>query len=192
MVPTDTLDRGGYMGGRCAAFTWSSEVDGRPDWPSDHMPTPWPDVRFECSSSLSTHFSKNQERTDKPPSRVRGARPHPTADVSLSPRSRSIAAARATSRQRGGCWILVGSLLRAAELWEKESKTASRFRDVGMTHGRPAGKPSETKRGSGGWAQEEGPRRRWGAPAGGGGDGALLGAVWLPRPVTREGYFTTR
>ena len=84
------------------------------------------------------------------------------------------------------------SLLRAAELWEKESKTASRFRDVGMTHGRPAGKPSETKRGSGGWAQEEGPRRRWGAPAGGGGDGALLGAVWLPRPVTREGYFTTR
>ena len=38
------------------------------------------------------------------------------------------------------------SLLRAAELWEKESKTASRFRDVGMTHGRPAGKPSETKR----------------------------------------------
>ena len=87
---------------------------------------------------------------------------------------------------------LPASLLRAAELWEKESKTASRFRDVGMTHGRPAGKPSETKRGSGGWAQEEGPRRRWGAPAGGGGDGALLGAVWLPRPVTREGYFTTR
>ena len=35
------------------------------------------------------------------------------------------------------------SLLRAAELWEKESKTASRFRDVGMTHGRPAGKPGQ-------------------------------------------------
>ena len=56
---------------------------------------------------------RDQERTDKPPSRVRGARPHPTADVSLSPRSRSIAAARATSRQRGG-WILVGYLAGAA------------------------------------------------------------------------------
>ena len=29
---------------------------------------------------------------------------------------------------------------------EKESKTASHFRDVRMTHGRPAGKPSEKKR----------------------------------------------
>ena len=38
------------------------------------------------------------------------------------------------------------SLLRAAELWEKESKTASRFRDVGMTHGRPAGKPTDARR----------------------------------------------
>ena len=57
MVPTDTLDRGGYMGGRCVALTWSSEIDGRPDWPSDHMPAPWPDVWFECSS-LSTHCSK--------------------------------------------------------------------------------------------------------------------------------------
>ena len=57
MVSTDTLDRGGYMGGRCVALTWSSEIDGRPDWPSDHMPAPWPDVWFECSS-LSTHCSK--------------------------------------------------------------------------------------------------------------------------------------
>ena len=57
MVPTDTLDRGGYMGGRCVALTWSSEIDGRPDWPSDHMPAPWPGVWFECSS-LSTHCSK--------------------------------------------------------------------------------------------------------------------------------------
>ena len=57
MVPTDTLDRGGYMGGRCVALTWSSEIDGRPDWPSDHMPAPWPDVWFECSS-LSTHCTK--------------------------------------------------------------------------------------------------------------------------------------
>ena len=47
MVSTDTLDRGGYMGGRCVALTWSSEIDGRPDWPSDHMPAPWPDVWFE-------------------------------------------------------------------------------------------------------------------------------------------------
>jgi hypothetical protein len=38
------------MGGRCVALTWSSEIDGRPDWPSDHMPAPWPDVWFECSS----------------------------------------------------------------------------------------------------------------------------------------------
>ena len=45
------------MGGRCVALTWSSEIDGRPDWPSDHMPAPWPDVWFECSS-LSTHCSK--------------------------------------------------------------------------------------------------------------------------------------
>ena len=56
---------------------------------------------------------RNQERTDKPPSRVRGAWPHPTADAYMSPRSRSIAAARATSRQRGG-WILVGYLAGAA------------------------------------------------------------------------------
>ena len=52
------------------------------------------------------------------------------------------------------------SLLRAAELWEKESKTASRFRDVGMTHGRPAGKPSETKKGE----VEGGPKKK--APVG--------------------------
>ena len=32
MVSTDTLNRGGYMGGRCVALTWSSEIDGRPDW----------------------------------------------------------------------------------------------------------------------------------------------------------------
>ena len=57
MVSTDTLDRGGYMGGRCVALTWSSEIDGGPDWPSDHMPAPWPDVWFECSS-LSTHCTK--------------------------------------------------------------------------------------------------------------------------------------
>ena len=57
MVSTDTLDRGGYMGGRCVALTWSSEIDGRPDWLSDHMPAQWPDVWFECSS-LSTHCSK--------------------------------------------------------------------------------------------------------------------------------------
>ena len=57
MVPIDTLDRSGYMGGRCVALTWSSEIDGRPDWPSDHMPAPWPDVWFGCSS-LSTHCSK--------------------------------------------------------------------------------------------------------------------------------------
>ena len=24
MMPTDTLDRGGYVGGRCVALTWSS------------------------------------------------------------------------------------------------------------------------------------------------------------------------
>ena len=29
MVPTGTLDRGGYMGGRCVALTWSCVVDGR-------------------------------------------------------------------------------------------------------------------------------------------------------------------
>ena len=57
MVPTDTLNRGGYMGGRCVALTWSSVADGRPDWPSDHMSAPWPDVRYECSS-LSTHCTK--------------------------------------------------------------------------------------------------------------------------------------
>ena len=61
-----------------------------------------------------------------------------------------------------------------------------------MTHGRPAGKPSETKREVEGGAKEEGPVGAGGATAGGGGDGALLGAVWLPSPVTREGYFTTR
>ena len=39
------------------------------------------------------------------------------------------------------------SLLRAAELgWEKESKTASRFRDAKMTHGRPVGKPTGARR----------------------------------------------
>ena len=38
-------------------LAWSSEIDGRPDWPSDHMPAPRPDVWFECSS-LSTHCSK--------------------------------------------------------------------------------------------------------------------------------------
>jgi len=62
---TPTLDRGaaavegggGYMGGRCVALTWTSEIDGKPDWPSDHIPAPWPDVWFECSS-LSTHCSK--------------------------------------------------------------------------------------------------------------------------------------
>ena len=52
---------------------------------------------------------RNQEQTDKPSSRARGARPHPTEDASMSPRSRSIAAARATSRQRG-VWIFVGYL----------------------------------------------------------------------------------
>ena len=57
MVSIDTLDRGGYMGGRYVALTWPSEIDGRPDWPSIHMPAPWPDVWFECSS-LSTHCSK--------------------------------------------------------------------------------------------------------------------------------------
>ena len=60
-----------------------------------------------------------------------------------------------------------------------------------MTHGRPAGKPRE-KKGSGGWAKEEGPVGAGRATAGGGGDGALPGAVRLPSPVTREGYFTTR
>ena len=35
------------MGGRCVALTWPSEIDGRPDWPFDHMPAPWPDVWFE-------------------------------------------------------------------------------------------------------------------------------------------------
>ena len=50
---------------------------------------------------------ENQERTGKPPSRVRGARPHLTAGASTPPRSHSTAAARATSRQRrGGGWIL--------------------------------------------------------------------------------------
>ena len=41
---------------------------------------------------------RNQERTDKLSSRVRGARPHLTADACMPPRSRSTAAARATSR----------------------------------------------------------------------------------------------
>ena len=49
------------------------------------------------------------------------------------------------------------SLLRAAELWEKESKTASRFRDVGMTHGRPAGKPTDARRPAGAAEQREEP-----------------------------------
>ena len=58
IVPTGTLDRGAYLGGRCVALTWPSEIDVRPDcWPSDHIPAPWPDVWFECSSS-STHCSK--------------------------------------------------------------------------------------------------------------------------------------
>ena len=57
MVPTDTLDRGGYTGGRCVALAWWSEIDGSPDWPSVHMPAPWPDVWFGCSS-LGTHRSK--------------------------------------------------------------------------------------------------------------------------------------
>ena len=57
LVPTGTLDRGGYMGDRCVALTWPSEIDGRPDWPSDHMPAPWPDVWCVCSS-LSTHCTK--------------------------------------------------------------------------------------------------------------------------------------
>ena len=42
---------------------------------------------------------RDQERTDKPPSRVRGARPHPTTGASMPLRSHSTAAARATSRQ---------------------------------------------------------------------------------------------
>ena len=50
--------------------------------------------------------SETRSGQTSPPSLVRGAWPHPTADVSLSPRSHSTAAARATSRQppttRGG------------------------------------------------------------------------------------------
>ena len=41
---------------------------------------------------------RNQERTDKPPPRARGAQSHPTADAPMPPRSRSTAAARTTSR----------------------------------------------------------------------------------------------
>ena len=94
---------------------------------------------------------------------------------------RGIPALCATETLRGS--TSKPSLLRAAELWEKESKTASRFFVTSgwMTHGRPAGKP-----------KEEGPVGAGRATAGGGGDGALPGAVRLPSPVTREGYFTTR
>ena len=35
MVSTDTYGRGGDMGDRSVALTWSSAVDGRPAWPSD-------------------------------------------------------------------------------------------------------------------------------------------------------------
>ena len=48
------------------------------------------------------------------------------------------------------------------------------------------------KRGLSPIPKEEGPVGAGRATAGGGGDGALPGAVRLPSPVTREGYFTTR
>jgi hypothetical protein len=35
--------------------------------------------------------------------------------------------------------FLVVTVARKPKTWEKESKTASRFRDARMTHGRPAG-----------------------------------------------------
>ena len=48
------------------------------------------------------------------------------------------------------------------------------------------------KRGLSPIPKEEGPVGAGRATAGGGGDGALPGAVRLPSPVTREGHFTTR
>ena len=56
-VSTDTYDRGDNMGDRSVAHTWSSAVDGRPDWPSDCCRRHWPNVWCECYS-LSTHCTK--------------------------------------------------------------------------------------------------------------------------------------
>ena len=57
MVPTDTHDRGGYMGGCSATLTSSSVVDGRPDRPSRGRWRIVPDVCRECSLK-SIHCSK--------------------------------------------------------------------------------------------------------------------------------------
>ena len=88
-----------------------------------------------------------------------------------------------------GHWRIEASLLRAAELGERECN-GQPTRDVRMTHGRPARKPRKEK-GSGGWVQEKldpPPRRAGCATAGGGGgDGAL--AVWVPCP--RRGWATS-
>ena len=62
--------------------------------------------------------------------------------------------------------------------WEEESKAASRSRDARVAFGRPAGKPRKKReKGSGGWAQEEGPDAAGRATAGEGGSGALPGTV---------------
>ena len=69
MVPTDTHDRGGYMGGCSATLTSSSVVDGRPDRPSRGRWRIVPDVCRECSLK-SIHCSKVHDsylsRTPRP------------------------------------------------------------------------------------------------------------------------------
>ena len=56
---TPTHGRGGNMGDLSVALTWSSAVDGRPDWPSDSCRRHWPNVWCECCS-LSTHCTKDE------------------------------------------------------------------------------------------------------------------------------------
>ena len=69
MVPTDTHDRGGYMGGCSATLTSSSVVDGRPDRPSRGRWRIVSDVCRECSLK-SIHCSKVHDsylsRTPRP------------------------------------------------------------------------------------------------------------------------------